>query len=562
MLACLVMGPISGTAEAQSYPRGYAYYGSAPYYSGPYGYRSYGARPTAPNKARAGGNSPSRATAGKPAASPKAVAANPDPTPDGPLTLVVSIRGQSLTVFSGTEKVTRVPVSTGQRGFPTPTGVFSIIQKNRTHYSNIYNNAPMPFMQRLTWSGVALHAGYLPGYPASHGCVRMPHDFARRLFTMTRMGTRVIVTQGDAAPMEFSHPQLAALIGTPAAPKLAVVAAASTGKLDGSSGTLAVSETPPAIETMSLLRKAELAVTERSAALELAKETKASADTQLANALEVMEKAREANDASRSEMAKIRASVRRAEADLEALERKHRGAPKATAGNTDSTPADDEVNPELKAARNNVEALRAELRDREETAQEIAEEFAAADVARARASIAREDTALRLRLADEALKEARRDLVKRQQPVSLFVSRKTGKLYARQGFEPLFETQVSIDDPDRPVGTHVFTAYNVNPADAAKGDVRWNVVTLPSNVSHPEPRQQVSRRGSERVSQPVVTAAPPVVSASVALERLRLPADVTAQLNGLIKTGSSLIISDQPLSRETGKGTDLIVDAR
>ena len=102
--------------------------------------------------------------------------------------------------------ILRAPVSSGQRGRETPAGIFSVIQKNAEHYSNLYDDAYMPHMQRITWSGIALHGGVLPGYPASHGCVRMPFDFAERLFDATRLGMRVIVAPGDAAPVDIVHP--------------------------------------------------------------------------------------------------------------------------------------------------------------------------------------------------------------------------------------------------------------------------------------------------------------------------------------------------------------------
>ena len=91
------------------------------------------------------------------------------------------------------------------KGHPTPMGVFSIIQKHKLHHSNIYSGAPMPFMQRITWSGVAMHAGVLPGYPASHGCIRMPIAFAMKMWTWTRMGARVVVTPGELMPATFAH---------------------------------------------------------------------------------------------------------------------------------------------------------------------------------------------------------------------------------------------------------------------------------------------------------------------------------------------------------------------
>jgi lipoprotein-anchoring transpeptidase ErfK/SrfK len=128
--------------------------------------------------------------------------------PKGPLQIVVSIADQHVTLYGNGVRVTQSPISTGVPGRPTPTGVFSIIQKDRFHHSNLYSNAPMPFMERITWSGVALHEGPLPGYPASHGCIRLTHDFAARLWQITRLGVRVIVARNDVAPADFAHPHL------------------------------------------------------------------------------------------------------------------------------------------------------------------------------------------------------------------------------------------------------------------------------------------------------------------------------------------------------------------
>src|SRR4029078_5868996 len=96
-------------------------------------------------------------------------------------------------------RMLEAPVSTGQVGYETPAGLYSVIERKRQHFSNLYENAPMPFMQRITWSGIALHAGALPGHPASHGCIRLPYDFAGRLFDVTKVGMSVIVAPGDAA---------------------------------------------------------------------------------------------------------------------------------------------------------------------------------------------------------------------------------------------------------------------------------------------------------------------------------------------------------------------------
>ncbi len=141
--------------------------------------------------------------------------------PRGPLQIVVSIADQHVTLYSNGLHVAQSPVSTGVPGRPTPTGVFSIIQKDRFHRSNLYSNAPMPFMERITWSGVALHEGPLPGYPASHGCIRMTHEFAARLWSITKLGVRVIVARNEVTPADFAHPRLFEPKAKPSEPPVA-----------------------------------------------------------------------------------------------------------------------------------------------------------------------------------------------------------------------------------------------------------------------------------------------------------------------------------------------------
>ncbi len=131
--------------------------------------------------------------------------------PQMPLVISVSIGSQRVKIYDANGLFAEAPVSTGMPGHPTPQGVFSVIEKDRYHHSNIYSGAPMPFMQRITWGGVAMHAGVLPGYPASHGCIRMPNDFATKMWGWTKMGARVFVTPGEVpAPAAFAHPFLAA----------------------------------------------------------------------------------------------------------------------------------------------------------------------------------------------------------------------------------------------------------------------------------------------------------------------------------------------------------------
>src|SRR5205809_3491900 len=125
-----------------------------------------------------------------------------------PIMAIVSIKTQKVTFYDAEGWILRAPVSTGIAGRETPAGVFAVIEKDKDHHSTMYDDAWMPNMQRITWNGVALHGGPLPGYAASHGCVRMPFGFAEKLFDQTRIGMRVIVSPNDVEPVEFTHSAL------------------------------------------------------------------------------------------------------------------------------------------------------------------------------------------------------------------------------------------------------------------------------------------------------------------------------------------------------------------
>lgn len=125
----------------------------------------------------------------------------PQAAPAGPMLLVVNRRTQRAVLYRNGLPIGITTVSTGRSGHQTPTGFFTVLQKRERHFSNVYGNAPMPFMQRLTWDGVALHGGHLPGYPASHGCIRLPHGFAALLFAETHLGMTVVVVDSEALPV-------------------------------------------------------------------------------------------------------------------------------------------------------------------------------------------------------------------------------------------------------------------------------------------------------------------------------------------------------------------------
>jgi len=143
---------------------------------------------------------------------------HPELSPRGPIVMIVSLPEQLAYVYRNGVIIGASTVSTGKKGHETPTGVFTILQKHEDHYSNLYANAPMPYMQRLTWSGVAIHAGRLPGYPASHGCVRMPYEFARLLYGETKTGLTVVVSDDRKFPSTVAHPGLTAPVDTQGAP--------------------------------------------------------------------------------------------------------------------------------------------------------------------------------------------------------------------------------------------------------------------------------------------------------------------------------------------------------
>lgn len=137
---------------------------------------------------------------------------HPEIAPRGPVVIVVSLAEQRLYAYRNGVAIGISRISSGRPGYETPPGVYSILQKARTHYSNLYDDAPMPYMQRLSWGGVAMHAGVVPPRPASHGCVRLPQAFAARLFGVTRRGDVVVVSDQRVAPARLRHPAAVAPI--------------------------------------------------------------------------------------------------------------------------------------------------------------------------------------------------------------------------------------------------------------------------------------------------------------------------------------------------------------
>jgi hypothetical protein len=374
-----------------------------------------------------------------------------------PIMAIVSIRNQQVTIYDADGWILRAPVSTGQSGRETPAGVFSVIQKDADHHSNLYDDAFMPHMQRITWSGIALHGGPLPGYPASHGCVRMPYGFAESLFDKTQLGMRVIIAPGGAVPVDIVHPALFSPKPDAGAQAAALEAEATAAGRKADEAKLAAST--------AAREAARVTATVRNL-----DNLKTRAEAQLAAAEKALDSARSDVAKARAEDAKQKATAKVAELQTQ-----------WEAAKTETQPKLDAVEPAREAA-------------------------ATAESARAAAA--------------NAAREAARALT----PVSVFISRKTQKLYVRRGFEPVLESPVTIRDPDRAIGTHVFTAVG-----RAGTGLRWNAVTLNDPAD-----------------------------AKSALDRIAIPQDVLDRISPTASPRSSLIISDEPLSRETGKGTEFV----
>jgi L,D-transpeptidase catalytic domain len=389
-----------------------------------------------------------------------------------PIMAIVSIKSQQVTFYDADGWILRAPVSTGTTGRETPAGVFAVIEKDKDHHSTLYDDAWMPNMQRITWNGIALHGGPLPGYAASHGCVRMPYDFAEKLFDKTWIGMRVIISPNDAAPVEFSHPALLV-------PNAEAIAAAPVR-----AETLA-REAAEAARTADEAKKATAAAARETASL-----------TASLRKLEWLKKSTEAQLAFAD---KALAAAKTDQAKARAEEAKQKAAPKAAEAGTQLDTARTDAKAKLDAA--------AAAKDAAKTAETT-------------------KTA-----AAKAASQAKLALV----PVSVYISRATQKLYVRRNthkawpdggevFDATIEVPVTIRNPDKPIGTHVFTAM----AKSDKG-LRWTAVTI-DNAD----------------------------DAKDALDRITIPQDVLDRIAPTALPRSSIIVSDEPLSRETNYRTEFV----
>jgi hypothetical protein len=416
---------------------------------------------------------PAAAAAAKQARPARVVEATAPREAGEPIMAIVSIKSQLVTFYDADGWIVRAPVSTGTSGRETPAGVFAVLEKNKDHHSNMYDDASMPNMQRITWNGIALHGGPLPGYAASHGCVRMPFGFAEKQFDKTRIGMRVIISPIDAAPVELSHPALLT-------PKADAIAAA-----------------PGRVEVLA--REAAEAATAADAAKKLAA-TSARETKPLSGALRKLQSQKARADAELVSADKAVASAKTDEARARAEDLKQKAATRAA-----------ELGTQFETAKT-------------DTASKIDAAAAAKDASKA-AEIKKAETA-------KAASDAKLAL----EPVSIYISRATQKLYVRRNthkpapdgggevFDSSIEVPVTIRDPGKPIGTHVFTAMARNDAG-----LRWSAVTIDGG------------------------------DAKDALDRVTIPQEVLDRIGPTALPRSSIVISDEPLSAETNYRTEFVV---
>jgi hypothetical protein len=431
-----------------------------------------------------------------------------------PVLAVVALGSQRVSIYDADGKVTEAPVSTGQPGYETPAGIFSVVQKKEDHRSNLYEDGEMPFMQRITWTGIALHAGNLPGHPASHGCVRLPMGFAQRLFDMTELGLRVVIVPNDMRPSEISHP---ALFTPKPVPKELALAARGGARFASLRSEEVAPGSPRHLQLLQQAAEAKAAEVEEAGRRQRA--ARAAAQRAAAEAAT----AGRATKAEEAAFARAESAAKEAQRRLEkatspeAIQRAEEARAKALA--------------KVGEAEDRLGAAKVQEQARREAAE--------------RADQGAKDAAAARELAAQEAREASW----RTFPVSVFVSRKTQRLYVRKGNNPVFEAPVAIRDATKPIGTFVFTALD---RKGQSPEMRWTVLAMYRNLTRTASaaNDDIGRPGSAQTD---------VAAAAAALDRIGMSQEATDLISEVVLPGSSLIVSDEGLSRETGKDTDFVV---
>ncbi|MFM7085309.1 MAG: L,D-transpeptidase family protein [Hyphomicrobium sp.] len=441
---------------------------------------------------------------------------------------IVSIDDQTISLFDKDGNNFKSRISSGQRNYETPVGIYSLLQKEAEHYSNIYDDASMPFMQRITWSGLSLHAGDLPGYPASHGCVRLPYNFAEKIFGLTRLGMRVIVARNEVTPSSLSHPALFQPQLHNVEPKDTTPASPFIIEEGLFNETLM-----PDVQNWPLRNQQQQHLKQRAYFLDLkAKE--------LGELLEIPKSKIEDLTSQRNELLKKQKLSERlrknSENSLLRMEWSFRRTKTAK---------------EMTAATNARLALLEKQAsidlDITQVRSEIDQTNAALDAAKAELNKLDTNYQDALRIANEAKL--------RLLPVSVLVSLKKQRVYVRQGLEQIMETEITIENPDQSIGTHIYTALNYNKSGE---EVQWNVVSLPKSQPDLYGISYYENANAKKKLRRNYSQLEPS-EAFDALQRVQFPPEVKNRVSEYVWPGSSLIITDEEPHKETGKSTEFIV---
>ena len=502
-----------------------------------------------------------------------------------PMIVVVSIGQQKVDVYRGTTLVTTAAVSTGTSAHPTFIGAFSIMQKARWHHSNMYSNAPMPWMNRLTWSGTAMHAGIVPGYPASHGCIRLTYAFAPKFFQMSSVGDNVITSRGRPKPTPIEHGALFQPLPPPTLPM--VEREASLSPLERiSTPVIAVAA---AAASPVILAKAEMPTTVDSEAHPQAEDApEQAAPSSEEPAKDASTEDTKIEDASAGDnAAETESDPNRVHAitpDMSKRQERLAGPEQAPAASVEDKPADKPVAAAPAAPKPvTPKPVAAPVTELAVATPDLPPPAAAAkvnsgvDAAAVQAAQPRSDAPLRMLLtrrtqrdriigvqtifaslgylpaqdfdgtmgkatiaAVKAFQKANNmaetgtfneELVKKVYEVAGKGEPPAGHLYVRQEFDDVFDTAVSFRNAEEPLGTHVYIALNFAPGDTK---IRW--VTL-------------DVQDSETTTGP--------------LDRLEISEDVRQKISERLTPGSTFIVADTSInSANLPKGGDFVVLAR
>jgi len=486
------------------------------------------------------------------------------PNPQRPLFVVASIADQRVSVYNHDGLVASSAISTGMAGHPTPKGIFTIIGRERFHRSNIYSAAPMPFMQRVTWSGIAMHLGVVPGHPASHGCIRLPAEFATKLWGLTKIGERIVISQEEVTPTEFAHPLLPA-------PKMLVQAEADRAApaVDAPRAPIAAAG-PPLVNPRQYAEQLKVKATaEVAAAVKTVKEmfTALGGKRQEAARARVELKVAETDHASAHSKADAAAKTFEAAAAAASTAQREsvlaaEGLKSAESTAFDKAMADHFAQAYEKAAaardaattvKKNADSALADALTKLETAK-TASEAKDAELA---------DAVRRLNEATAASDGAandRKEALRRAMPVSVLVSKKDRRIYVRQGLAPVFDAPISVRDPETLLGSHLYIATAANEDGTA---LKWSVVSMPDRAAEDQGERRTNKGWVDEQAGMPPTPRRSTSTPAEALERVEIAQDVRDRIGERLWTGGSLIITDQPLSGETGNdGTDLTVKVR